>query len=245
MSTRPPLTLAEADLAADFALGQLDSGAHANAIRLLREHPAFRAEVGRWTGMLTPMFEEVEPREPPAGLFDSIASRLDPRAANDDDALRTRLRRWQWFGGGASAIAAALALVLVTTQPPAPIAPTPPTATVSAPQPPMIATIASDGPGKMIAVWNGGERSLTVAAASPMPDAPGHAHELWLIPADGKPRSMGVMPQGDMHATVPDAMAAQFAEGATLAISVEPMGGSPSGQPTGPVIASGALHAAA
>lgn len=243
MSSRPPLSPADAELAADFALGQLDGAALADAEHMVRDDPAFRAEVGRLTTLLAPMLDEVEPREPPAGLFDSIAGRLGHRAANDDEALRSRLRRWQWIGGGASALAAALALVLVTAQPPAPIAP-PPTVSVPAPRPPMIATIASDGPGMMIAVWNGGERSLTLAAASPMPDAPGRAHELWLIPADGKPRSMGVMPKGDMHATVPEPMAAQFAEGATLAISVEPMGGSPTGLPTGPVIASGAFHAA-
>jgi anti-sigma-K factor RskA len=107
----------------------------------------------------------------------------------------------------------------------------------------MVAAIAGEGPGRMVAMWNGTERSLMVAATAPMPDDPGHAHELWLIPADGKPRSMGVMPKGTMRATVPMPMAAQFAEGATLAISVEPMDGSPTGLPTGPVVASGTLRA--
>jgi anti-sigma-K factor RskA len=236
MSTRPPLSTAEADLAADFALGQLDGAAHANAVRLMREHPGFRAEVARWSTVLVPLFDEVEAREPPAGLYEGIERQLGPSAANDDAPLRTRLRRWQWFGGGMSALAAALALVLVTAQPPAPIPPPEPSS-------PMVAAIAGEGPGRMVAMWNGTERSLMVAATAPMPDDPGHAHELWLIPADGKPRSMGVMPKGTMRATVPMPMAAQFAEGATLAISVEPMDGSPTGLPTGPVVASGTLRA--
>jgi anti-sigma-K factor RskA len=37
-------------------------------------------------------------------------------------------------------------------------------------------------------------------------------------------------------------MAAQLAEGATLALSVEPTGGSPTGLPTGAVIAAGKLQ---
>jgi anti-sigma-K factor RskA len=45
-----------------------------------------------------------------------------------------------------------------------------------------------------------------------------------------------------MHMQVPDDIAEQLRRGATLAVSVEPAGGSPTGLPTGPVIASGALE---
>jgi anti-sigma-K factor RskA len=41
-----------------------------------------------------------------------------------------------------------------------------------------------------------------------------------------------------------DALAELMQEGATVAISVEPRGGSPTGSPTGPVVASGALRSA-
>ena len=65
-----------------------------------------------------------------------------------------------------------------------------------------------------------------------------------MIPKDGKPRSMGVMPAGPMHLEVARATAEMLAEGATFAVSLEPAGGSPSGLPTGPVIASGKLERA-
>lgn len=236
MSTRPPLTPAESERAVDVALGQLDGADRTEAARLMREHPGFRAEVERWSRMLQPLLDEVEPRDPPAGLYDGIERALDPLAANDAAPLAVRLRRWQWFGGGMSALAATLAFVLFTAQPPAPIAP-PPSA------PPMVAALSGDGPGRMVAMWNATDRSLMVAATAPMPDDAGRDHELWLIPADGTPRSMGVMPKGTMRATVPMPLASQFAQGATLAISVEPIGGSPTGLPTGPVIASGTLSA--
>jgi anti-sigma-K factor RskA len=63
-----------------------------------------------------------------------------------------------------------------------------------------------------------------------------------VIPAGGKPRSLGTM--GDskqMHMRLADAIASLMESGATVAISVEPPGGSPTGSPTGPVIASGSL----
>jgi anti-sigma-K factor RskA len=44
-----------------------------------------------------------------------------------------------------------------------------------------------------------------------------------------------------MHAQLAAEIAAALRQGTVLAISVEPAGGSPTGQPTGPVIASGAL----
>ena len=74
---------------------------------------------------------------------------------------------------------------------------------------------------------------------------PSHAHELWVIPGDGKPRSLGTMGDGkQMHMRLEEALAELMHQGATIAISVEPPGGSPTGAPTGPVIASGTLRTA-
>jgi anti-sigma-K factor RskA len=63
-----------------------------------------------------------------------------------------------------------------------------------------------------------------------------------VIPADGKPRSLGTMGDSKMtHMQLADAIAQLLQQGATIAISVEPPGGSPTGAPTGPVVAAGAL----
>ncbi len=64
--------------------------------------------------------------------------------------------------------------------------------------------------------------------------------ELWLIKGNDPAKALGVLPQtGEGEIAVPADMRSQFADGATIAISVEPFGGSPSGAPTGPVIAAG------
>ena len=60
--------------------------------------------------------------------------------------------------------------------------------------------------------------------------------ELWLI-ADGGPVSLGVIPKaGEVRRAVPAGL--PFAVGRTVAVSLEPPGGSKTGQPTGPVVTS-------
>jgi anti-sigma-K factor RskA len=60
--------------------------------------------------------------------------------------------------------------------------------------------------------------------------------ELWLI-ADGGPVSLGVIPKtGEVRRAMPAGMA--FASGRTVAVSLEPIGGSKTGAPTGPVVTS-------
>jgi anti-sigma-K factor RskA len=66
--------------------------------------------------------------------------------------------------------------------------------------------------------------------------------ELWLIPADGKPRPLGML-RADRAVviTIPRELMAQAVANAVLAVSLEPPGGSTTGLPTGPVIAQGKL----
>lgn len=64
--------------------------------------------------------------------------------------------------------------------------------------------------------------------------------ELWLMEG-GKPAiSLGVLPQtGEGEIAVPSAHQAKLSAGSVLAVSVEPLGGSPSGSATGPIVARG------
>jgi len=173
--------------------------------------------------------------EPPACAFDAIEQRLGLRG--NVVSLDSRVRRWKFATAGMTALAASLALVLVTTPretalPPSPIAA----------HEPMVAMLEG-GSNHLVATWNGDDK-LMVVPAGVATAGPAHSHELWMIPKDGKPRSMGVMPSGPMQLNVQPATAIMLAEGATFAVSVEPAGGSPSGLPTGPVIASGKLERA-
>lgn len=61
----------------------------------------------------------------------------------------------------------------------------------------------------------------------------GKSHELWVIPVKGAPVSLGLLPHtGDHHRVLTAAQHAALAGATTLAVSLEPEGGSPNGSPT-------------
>jgi anti-sigma-K factor RskA len=109
----------------------------------------------------------------------------------------------------------------------------------------MVAMLGDNGATKVVASWDPSARQLILAVPGDLSADPNHSHELWVIPSGGKPRSLGTMPTGkQMHMRLADALAQLLEQGATIAISVEPRGGSRTGAPTGPVVASGALKQA-
>jgi anti-sigma-K factor RskA len=76
------------------------------------------------------------------------------------------------------------------------------------------------------------ELSLHVHEVHDLP--PGKSHELWVLPADGSaPVSLGLLPHtGDHHRVLTAAQRAALAGAKTIAVSLEPEGGSPTGSPT-------------
>ncbi|MEO7503995.1 MAG: anti-sigma factor [Sphingomicrobium sp.] len=228
-------------LAAEHALGVLDGGESARARRLEAEDAGFAEAVARWRGRLAPLAEEVEPLEPPAGLLAAVERRIGETGDGSNVVqLRRKLAAWRGMAGAAGAIAAALALVVMVR--PAALIEKPPVEQVQE-RGALVATMAGDkGPARLVATFDPMSRNLVVAAAAGISAGSKETHELWMIPKGGKPHSMGVMPPDKpMHAVLPVEIAANFTEGVMLAVSVEPAGGSPSGLPTGPVIASGAF----
>jgi anti-sigma-K factor RskA len=78
----------------------------------------------------------------------------------------------------------------------------------------------------------------------PPADMAGKSLELWEVPPDGTPRSLGLFPDDKSGTTLvlvlPPEAARSLASGA-LAVSLEPAGGSTTGLPTGPILFSGAI----
>jgi anti-sigma-K factor RskA len=70
----------------------------------------------------------------------------------------------------------------------------------------------------------------------------GRSLELWAIPADGVPVSLGVIPDnGKGRVDLSDSQRRLLGSQTTMAITLEPKGGSPSGKPTGPILYKGQL----
>lgn len=228
-------------LAAEYALGLLDGAERAEAAALAASDAEFRAEVARWSGRLAPLLDEIAPVKPPARLWARIDGALAvPAARSNVIQLHRRLNLWKGATAGAIALAASLALVIAFN--PATLPPPPPP--VGAMQPPMFAALASEeSDARLVATWDPNSQMLMVAAAAGVDAVADRAHEVWLIPAGGGPKPLGMLPAtGRMHMRAPRDVAIELEQGATLAISVEPMGGSPTGLPTGPVIAAGKME---
>lgn len=218
-------------LAAEFALGLLDDAEADTVLRRAQADAALSLRIAWWRDQLAPMVREAEiaPRE---GLWPAIAARL----ADNDNAPRL-MQRWRAAALTAMSVAAAL-LVFIGVRPDPALPPPVPTI---APSAPMVAMLAEEGkPAIAMIGYDEATGNMTIAPAALDPGA-GDA-ELWVIPADGTPRSMGVIDASkpEMHA-VPRAQRPLMVPGATFAVSFEPKGGSPTGAPTGPVMATGKI----
>ena len=223
-------------LAAEYALGILEGEELVKARGLAASDADFASAVEEWNERLAPLFDEMGEETPPEAVWQRVKAGIDSDRGGDVVDLKRRLGWWKGMTAAASAIAASLALVVAfdATRPPVIEAP--------ARGQMMVASLMSEDKAMMMsATWEPSDGSLMVTPGN-MPPEPGRSHELWIIPADGKPRSLGLVTGVGPHRMAVDkAMAPMIAEAAMLAVSVEPDGGSPGPGPTGPVIASGAL----
>jgi anti-sigma-K factor RskA len=238
MSETPELPPDEA-LAAEHALGVLTAAERAAAEQRMARDPAFAADVEAWRERLAPLLDEVEGVTPPADLWERVLRMLP---ANDEFAgLRRKVATWRraTFGSLALAAASLAAVAIVASQPPVVITKTAPVST-----PLLNANLQTTGGQPLfVAAYDPERKALIITSLVPPGTDPEHVHELWIIPADGQPHSLGMVEPGTSK-RVPMAgdMAPMMVEGGTLAISVEPPGGSPTKTaPSGPVAATGKL----
>ncbi len=236
----------ERDLAAaEYVLGLLDGEALLAARGRLAREPAFAEDVSAWERRLSPLFDGVDEVPPPAALWGRIERAITAEGTAPADnvvRLRRRERLWKGYGAAMTALAAGLALVLGLriAQPEAP-APQPPAPTVEAPA--LVAALASEGGDAALAVTVSADRRSMLVTPTRMAAASGRAHELWLIPASGTPVSLGLIaPGAPRRHSIPAQLVPEVHADTALAVSVEPAGGSPTGAPTGPVVASAPLR---
>lgn len=219
-------------LAAEHALGLVDAQGREGS------DPGFAETVEAWRARLDPLLGPE--RAPPPQAWNGILAKLP---ANDDAPVaRDPARPWRVATFAASAAAAVL-LGLLVTRPGAPVPTAPaPQVAAAAPRMMMASLTPKEGRGAVSVTYDDRAGLMTVNPVGM--DAGGKAPELWVIPADGKPRSLGVIPERSGAAmTLAPERRALLAGGVTLAVSLEPQGGSPTGQPTGPVVMTGIMSA--
>jgi anti-sigma-K factor RskA len=220
-------------LAAEYALGTLPAAERASVALRARSEAPLAAAIEAWERRLAPLAETIAPREVPASVWNGIEARIDAQMGGGNVVgIERRLRRWKAATFAASAIAASLLAFVGVRELARPVA-----------DKTLVAVLQKDpqSPAFLVSV-DLERRQMTIRAVAAKPE-PGKSYELWLVHDELKtPRSLGLV--GAQPVTVGPTLAGyapNVIEDATLAVSLEPPGGSPTGAPTGPVLWSGKL----
>jgi anti-sigma-K factor RskA len=226
-------------LAAEYALGTL-TAAERDGVTMLRvREPALDAAIVAWENRLGPMIALVPEVTPPPHLLQRIRAQLKP-AGNVIDfnpqeaALMRRARGWRNAAIGMTALAASFAGVLAWRE----TARTPMASTYVA-----VLQAGQSSPALLLTVDTA--KQMFAVRALTKPSEQGKTYELWLLHDKlPQPKSLGVVPDGDMEvrAVNDSGIDRSMFMNATFAVSLEPAGGSPTGQPTGPVLFTGKLY---
>lgn len=210
-------------LAADYAIGLMPLTARRRFESLLLDDPSLRRELAQWQESLVGLTSSLEPQDVPERVWQAIVARIDPQELH----VPARRPFWNWLRLTAVACSLVLAGILgvIYTRDTASFNAT----LVASNQQPALAVQAYD-------------RYLKVEPLALASVEPGRSLELWAIPADGVPVSLGVIPNdGKGRVDLSERQRNLIGTPTTLAITLEPQGGSPSGKPTGPVLYQGKL----
>jgi anti-sigma-K factor RskA len=218
-------------LAGEYAMGLLPSRARARFERLMADDAELARLVADWQERLAPIDETAPPVAPPRRVWRSIEQGTLQRSfsATPPVGLLQSLAFWRGFASTAAAVAAALVLYIALG--PGPV------------RAPALVAVLADSSGTPAFIATRGERAEAVEVAPVRPQSleAQKSFELWAI-AGGPPKPLGLVSAMPGKPLLVPASAVAAA-GTVLAISLEPQGGSPTGQPTGPVLFQGKVLA--
>jgi anti-sigma-K factor RskA len=219
---------------AEYVLGVLDAAERAAVERELATNEEAQRAVAFWQQRLTPMTLMLPQITPSEEMWTGIRRALgwDARSASPPaNRLWSNARPWQWLSLAASLVAIACAVLLLR-------GPLRETGHV------MVSSIRQNGVTDWTVTVDLDRKQVVLVPAATTAIPGGRSTQLWLIPAGQSPISVGVFAPGTTSVLPLSAtLLARVATTAILAVSVEPPGGSPTGQPTGPVIATGPISA--
>jgi anti-sigma-K factor RskA len=223
-------------LASSYVQGTLHGGARRRFETLLPAHPALRNAVHEWQARLAPLSQSVAPMTPPDAVWSQINNRLFGEQTHLAQTFNWQtglgniwrsIRLWQASTAAGFAMAVGAVIMLNTAS-----------------QAPIVVMLNGDNGVKQFVVsLNRDGRSLVLTPLASSAVAPaGKSLELWAIPTDGKPQSLGVLVADQAIRLNASSFKTGVLDASVIAVSVEPLKGSPTGLPTGQVIASGKLY---
>jgi anti-sigma-K factor RskA len=212
-------------LAAEYVVGTLRGRARSRFESLARSDREVAAIVRRWEEALTPLAERVAPVEPPARVWRAIESRIAPQPVRA--ALWGSLTFWRNVGFASTACAIALLAAVLTLLRP------------QAHEPMMVAVLSASDAAPRAVVMLDSPDVLRVKIVKPWGHMENQSLELWALPAEGTPRSLGLVANASDRETLMKMPMSSLRDVKTLAVTMEPIGGSPTRQPTGSPVCSG------
>ncbi len=234
-------------IAAQYVLGVLSASARERIqTRMLRE-PELRDLVQHWERKLNPLAGLIKPEPVPPQVWQRIDAQINHRPAPIQPPASTVItnttpandQSWKWWTGFSSAIAAGLALFVVFRPEPTPqIIPSPPVVVQQVIRDLAVLSSSDHAPAWIVRQQDQ-QLVLTDLSAAAVPSD--RNLELWSIQGSTAPRSLGVVKLKDGQATISQVQRDLISKDSILAISLEPIGGSPTGAPTGAILYTGKI----
>ena len=224
-------------LAAEYVVGALSAGERNDVAARIKRDADFARLVERWEVDLAPMQDGFAPVEPPASVKRKLDERLFAATSGAAAARPSGGGLWNslalWRGLTAAAV---LAVAILAARP----------YLIETPEPEASRLVASLAPRESdvhyFVVYDARTADIGLSHVTGERQT-GRDFELWVIENGQSPASLGIIPAGStVHLAVDQALRERIGQGAVFAISLEPQGGSPTGQPSGPVVAAGDLR---
>jgi len=223
-------------LSAAYVLGTLKGGARRRFESMLKSSALMQHAVTQWQNRLHPLAEFLPAVDPPLRVWQAIERQVALRQPDQASpwafwlGLRNDLSFWRGLGLLSTTIATILFAIL-TFKPSEPMAP----------NASYVAMLADDkAQTAMVVTGDASRRRLIARVLARQALAADKSLELWAVPKDGPPRSLGlVAADGSISLPLPDNATPQSIP--LLAVSLEPKGGSPNPNgPSGPILFKGA-----
>ncbi|WP_395373316.1 anti-sigma factor domain-containing protein [Marinicella sp. W31] len=208
-------------LSAEFVLGTLQGRARQRYQRLLMEVDPLRKNVWQWEKHLNQLGSSLPKVKPESYVWENIQMRLGFETETTVETVKT-----PWWkpllvpGFAAMAVFLATALWLLWSDIPQPVDLTERVA------------IVQNADAEALWLIEIQADVLKVQATAKLPQYSDKDYQLWMLAADGRaPVPLGILPQSG-GVEIPRSALFNQLEIAALAVSLEPLGGSPNGSPT-------------
>jgi anti-sigma-K factor RskA len=202
-------------LAAEFVLGTLAGAARRRFERWRDADPFVERRVRAWEDRLAGLAFQLEPVTPSPGVWVSIERQIGPVLQG----------RWRAVTASIAAVAVLGFGWFLWQQ----LRVAPPAAEA------VIASKAGEALWRVELAADGEYVEVSAVGAVSYPDQ--RSLELWALPPEASPVSLGLMPaSGRLRLVLDERQRAAVGLAANVAVSEEPLGGSPTGAPTGPVL---------